>query len=545
MILRSSRGAALILSLVLGIVLIFGVGALLATMVAEYRGTYRTSLNAVAFHLAEAGIDRVANAISAGTIKTTNGWTQTGSTYSRNYTVATNLAGRESKGYRVVYSSAVNGGTTTYTVSSRGWVRSDAGGILAQRAIETTFTLSNTGSGGMRPGAYARFGFTNGSFSPGGTISATQPGAVYDSYDSTNNAAPNAASNRSNQCVIGTLSSTDNALDLSNGTYYAQLKTGTSAGNPTPRVNYNVSSNGTILAQLDNPGTTAVTDLVRFDPNQASYVGRDFTASFTLPAPPSASQADTATWQMVVPATSAAQNSQCRLQASIGALQSANDLPNAPISFSGSTLTIGTSDTSKIYIPTRGLGNFTTLVVYGEVFIVTSGTINQLNVVFKTANAKLTLYTDSNVPVITSQQQLGTGNAVTNYEAKRLTVGILPGNAGLNSLAATNFTTANVSSAIATALANPTNGPDITLNNVGSKAITANFLAPWSAVQIDADGSQGGMFCGSLMARTLNIKGTNGFPFHCDQALSGGNGSTPTLTVGTWREILPTAAIFQ
>ena len=540
---KSRSGVALVLALVLGLVLLMGLGSLLGTMVSEYRSSMRYSLNSVAFHLAEAGIDRTANAITKKLISEAEGWTKNGTTYSRDFTVTAGTAGNESKGYRVVYSSSTSSGTTYHKVSSRGWVRNEGGKIYAQRAIEVSFKESTNGGTGVLPGAYTKDGFTNGSYSTGGAISATQPGAIYDSYDSTNNTAPNPISNRSNKCVVGTLSSEDNALNLSNGKYYAQLKTGKDANNPTPRVDYNTDSSGAILARLDNPDTTdQYGDLVTYDPAK-NYIGRDFSATFTLDPPPAST--DT-TWTIITPATDATKGSQCLGQASLGVFKN-GDLPNTPITaVNDTTLAIGSSDKSRIYIPTRGLGNYTTLEITGEVFIVTTGVINSLNVVFKSKNAKLTLYTDNNVPVITSQQKMSSDAAVNNYEAKYLTIGILPGNAGISSIGNSDYTADKVYTSITTSLKNPTpNDTMITMNNVGSKAIVARFLAPWSMVQIDADGNGGGMFCGTLMARILDVKGTNGFPFHCDQALGGGDGTTTAITVDSWRQILTTSAVFD
>ena len=540
---RSKSGVALVLALVLGLVLLMGLGALLGTMVSEYRASMRYSLNSVAFHLAEAGIDRTANAITKKLISETEGWTKDGTTYSRDFIVTAGTAGNESKGYRVVYSSSTSSGTTYHKVSSRGWVRNEGGKLYAQRAIEVSFKESTNGSTGVLPGAYAKDGFTNSSVNPNTATSPSQPGAIYDSYDSTDNTAPNAQSNRSNKCVVGTLSCANNALNLSNGQYYAQLKTGKDANNPTPRVDYNTDSSGAILARLDNPDTTEqYADLVTYDPAK-NYIGRDFSATFTLDPPPAST--DT-TWTIITPATDATEGSQCLMQASLGAFKTGN-LPNTPITVvNDTTLAIGSSDTGRIYIPTRGLGNYTTLEITGEVFIVTTGTINSLNVVFKSKKAKLTLYTDNNVPVITSQQKMSSDDAVQNYEAKYLTIGILPGNAKISDIGSSTYTAASVYTSITNSLKDPKpNDTKITLNNVGSKAIVAKFLAPWSTVQIDADGSKGGMFCGTLMAGILDVKGTNGFPFHCDQALGGGSGTTAAITVDSWRQILPTSAIFN
>ena len=71
--------------------------------------------------------------------------------------------------------------------------------------------------------------------------------------------------------------------------------------------------------------------------------------------------------------------------------------------------------------------------------------------------------------------------------------------------------------------------------------------APYPAPQFSATGQDGKLpdYCGSLLAKSISISGSNGFAFHYDENLGGSANAAPALVLNSWRQIRPDDPIFD
>lgn len=536
------RGSALLLVLVLGSVLLLGLAALVGTALHEHRSAERAALASAAFHLAEAGIDRTTQTILDEAFgKDGSGWAKTGTTtYTRTFSADTASLGNRTGHYKVVVEQ--NG--AVYTVSSRGHVANSGAATTVQRAVQVEFERStNNATGPQGAGCISLDSFLAGSTGDS-AISTSQVGPTFDSYISENNLAPGAG-NRDNKCLVGTLSADNNDLNLSNGSYYATVGTGGTAANPTPTVKTakNASPPNEILTKIDDPDDQ-VKNPVAYDP---SNVRHDLDVTVDPVIPPDAPTKEG--WYHVLPKNGQAQ-SQWKLNGKLSDFDPKKNATPANMTVSNGTATIGGTNADRHYVATTSLDNINTLNISGEVILVCLGPINASNglvVNYKSADAKLTIYAASNLSgVIRTQQLDASGKLVPNYEAKRLTVGMLPGNHKINM---ESLEPAAINAHVTTAVKNPTAGGTITMNFGDRDTFVGQILAPYSFAQLSATGQKGKMsdYCGSLLAKDISITGSNGFAFHYDQSIKGGTGTvkTPVLLRHTWRQLLPTDPVFN
>ncbi len=540
---HSRQGSALLLVLVLGSVLLVGLAALIGIALNEHRAAERSVLTSAAFHLAEAGIDRTTQTIldDAFTAQGSK-WAAAGAnTYVRTFTADSASLNGRTGGYRVV----VEKDSTRYTVSSKGWVQNPGAG-RGERAVEVVFERTTTSSGsGKGSGCIARNSFLAGSTADS-AISTSQVGPTFDSYLSENNTAPS-ATNRDNKCLVGTLSATDNALNLSNGQYYATVGTGSSAAEPTPdvKVAKNASPPNQILAKIDDPADKIANPV---DYN-ANLVRHDFDVTIDPVVPPDAPAKDG--WYQVLPKNGNA-NTQWKLNGKLSDFDPKKNQTPANMTVSGSTANIGVTDADKHYVATTSLDNINTLNISGEVILVCLGPINASNgmtVNYKTTNAKLTIYAANNVSGVikTTQQLNGAKTTTANYESKRLSIGMLPGNHNINM---ESLEPTAINAHVSTAVKNPTAGGTIIMNFSDTDVFVGQINAPYSAAQLSATGQHKNKmsdYCGSLLANTISITGSNGFAFHHDESANGGGGgaNTPVLIRNSWRQLSPADSVFQ
>lgn len=534
------RGSALLLVLILGSVLLLGLAALIGTALTEHRGSERSVLASTAFHLAEAGIDRTTQPILDQAFSAANsGWTLKGTgTYTRAFTVDTAALGGRTGSYQVV----VEQDGQKYTVSSRGRVENSGADTSARRAIEVVFERStNSEQGPQGAGCIALDSFLAGSTADS-AISISQVGPTFDSYISANNAAPGVG-NRDNKALVGTLSSDSGDLNLSNGSYYATVGTGPGTPPPTVKTAKNASPPNEILTKIDDPNDQ-VKNPVAYDEKNVRH---DLAVTVDPVIPPDAPTKDG--WIQVLPKDGQAQ-SQWKLNGKLSDFDTKKNATPANMTVSGGTATIGATNTDKHYVATTSLDNMSTLNISGEVIIVCLGPINASNgitVNYLTADAKLTLYAASNLSgVIRTQQRNASGALVANYEAKRLTVGMLPGNHKINM---ESLEPTAINAHVTTAVKNPAPGGTITMNFGDRDTFVGQIHAPYSYAQLSANGQKGKLsdYCGSLVAKDISITGSNGFAFHYDQSANGGSGETkvPVLQRTSWRQINPSAPVFN
>jgi hypothetical protein len=536
------RGSALLLVLVLGSILLLGLAALVGTALSEHRNAERTYLTTAAFALAETGVDRATPTILADTFTAdTSPWAQHGNIYTRTFTADAGSLGGRSGGYDVV----VKRDGTRYTVSSRGWVRNAGVTTRGERAVEVVFERrTSAGTTNAFVGLVAVKSFQAGSHSDS-TISPTQAGAAADSYISESNLAPS-PQNRDNKDLVGTLSAENDALNLSNGKYFGTVATGSSQANPSPTVKTatNASPPYEVLAKIDDP-EDKVANPVDYNPN---LVRHDLELTIDPVIPPQAPEKDG--WIHVLP-KSAKENTQFRMN---GKLADCNDAKQSSAQRSGSTVSLGITDKDKTYIAVTDLANIDRIDVTGEVVLVVVGQPinasngNGLTINYRTPNSKLTLYCANNIGGVikTTQQMPGASSPAANWEAKRLTIGMLPGNHGIDM---DSFDPAGINAKATAAAKNPTDGGTLTMNFDDTTTFVGQINAPFSYAQLSASGQKGKMsdFCGALLAKDILVTGTNGFAYHFDQSANGGAvaGGAPTLARNSWRQLAANDTVFN
>ncbi len=539
---RRRQGSALLLVLIIGSVLLLGLAALIGVALNEYRNAERSALSAAAFFLAEAGVDRSTPNILDDSFATDAKWASRDSaTFTRTFTADSQSLGNHTGGYSVV----VRKNQTLYTVSAQGWVANPGANLTTTRAVEVVFerTLANSGFGNAS-GCIAVSTFTASS-TGASSISATQPSPTFDSYSSANNTAPGTG-NRNNKVLVGTLGTANDALNLGNGQYFATVSTGSSASVPTPTVATakNASPPYDILAKIDDPNDK-IANPVTFS---AALVRHDLDFAVDPGVPPAVES--TAGWYLVLPRGGKA-NTQWRLNGKLSDFSPSVSSTTTHVTSSGGTIAIGTSDADKHYIATASLDNVSALEISGEVILVCLGPINATNglkVNYRTAGAKLTIYAASSVSgVIRTTQQIGTAPTATpNHEAARLAIGLLPGN---HNITVASLEPAAINASVSTAVKNPTAGGTIIMNFGDQDTFVGQIHAPYSAAQLSAVGQKGKLsdYCGSLLAKTVQITGSNGFAFHYDEALGQGSlgGKNPVLTRKSWRQLGAGDTVFR
>ncbi len=533
------QGSALLLTLILGSILLLGLSSLLSTALSESRGSMRAALNSSAFYLAEAGIDRTAPVVLAdGFAAVDSGWSKAGTgVYKRTFSADSDSLGRMSGSYKVVVQQSGN----FYTVSSKGSVQNPGAAIATDRAVEVVYERTTRNAVGTAGGCLSLTSFL-GASTASASISKTQVGPSFDSYISENNTAPGIA-NRFNNCLVGTSSTKNGDLNLGNGSYYAQVGTGSSSSNPSPTVGYatNASPPNEILATLDDPNDTKK-EPVAYKPE---LVRHDVSFTYDPVVPPDAPAKDG--WVQILPKDGDAQ-SQWKMAGKLSQYAPKKNAATPSFSVSGSTAMAGASNSDKVYIATQSLENISQIDVSGEVIIVVLDVINASNglkINYRTPDAKLTIYAANNVSgVITSTQQMDSSAPVANWQASRLTLGMLPGNHKINMQ---SLEPTAINAHVTTAVKNPEAGGTIIMNFDDRSTFVGSINAPYSAAQLSATGQKGKMsdYCGSLIAKSISITGSNGFAFHYDESNGGASKNEPALVLNSWRQMLPTDPVFN
>lgn len=513
---HTNRGSTLLITMVLGIIMLFAVGALLTSSMTEYRNAYRHQLGVTAFSLAESGIERAAHAIMSGDVLD---WTKINSdTWEKTFTVARSDLGGSSGEYVV----SVRKVDDNYTVISRSTVQRS--NLSVRKGVKVEFVMSNSAVPGVARGMVA---IQSVSFTGGNDIN--QRYTLVDSYKSKDNYAPS-ATNRGNKAFVGTLSTTDE-FNVSNGDYYATIF----AGNAN-NVKVKTAANGSgYLVSMDDLSTSDLT-LKTYD---QSLVRTDVTFDWEFPIPPDAKASDG--WIQVLPKGGTNVNGDWRKN---GVLKSF-DSNSSKMSVNGDVATIGLADTDKHYVACGSLTGINTINIAGEVVILFTSSCKGevlnldnalLNINFVTPNAKLTIYSDANLSgaqnIKTTQQMYYSGNKIDNWEAKRLKIVMLPGNSKIN-MASLNpvAVQTHVESAIK---AGATSGGSIIFHN-SAATFVGQIFAPYSDASLDCAIT----YCGSFFTNKYTVSGNCKLTFHYDASLEDSGDSEKTLSVSSWVEIVP------
>jgi hypothetical protein len=212
------------------------------------------------------------------------------------------------------------------------------------------------------------------------------------------------------------------------------------------------------------------------------------------------------------------------------------------VSVNGGTVTIGLTDKDKHYIACGKLENIDTINVAGEVVIAIVGegrqTVNNasLNINFVTPNAKLTIYSNVDMPemqgIKTTQQMYYSGSKIDNWEAKRLQIIMLPGDSKINMK---SLNPVAIQSHVKTAIKNgATTGNKIGFHN-SAATFVGQIFAPYSDASLDCSIT----YCGSFFSNTYTVSGNCKLAFHYDSSLNDSSGSEKTLSISKWVEIIP------
>jgi len=557
------RGSALLFALIIGSLLLLTLSALIGTAMSELRGATRSAMNSMSFSLAEAGIDRATIAISDGTSFSSSNslWETTGTTtptYTRVFAADSDSLGGMTGYYKVVVAKRSSSTATesVYDVFSKGSVTNRGGPLTTERAIQVTVTRKTESSAGSGLGCASKSSFTAGT---GGNISSTQIGPTFDAYSSNYGSGTNTApstSNRTNKCTVGTDSTINGALNLSNGQYFCTVGTSHTDANLYPTVGYS-TANGVSLATIDKASTASEDQTVYDGTSDTEYL-LSRTVEVSVPDMIPTTAADSG-WTIMTPGTTSDPN-----YMNEGKAMKLPTSGNMGVTCSGGRLTVGSSDSSKVYLTSEGLENITNIDVSGEVVLVVNGTVNKgVTVNFKTAKAKLSVYTNNNIEGVVLSTLLVSGSTVQNWEADRLSLFVLPSSATLSGKAywdgsktvspTPSAIAANAQTAVTNANKSTTAGTNITMNFDSTAVFVGKFIAPFSAVQLSATGTQRGSgtgqkmsdFCGQLIAGSILINGSTGFAFHFDQALADATDSTPQISYGEWAQIPANKSVFN
>ena len=503
--------------MVLGIIMLFAVGALLTSSMTEYRNVYRHQLGATAFSLAESGIERASYAIMSDDVLN---WTKTGTdTWEKAFTVSNSDLGGSSGEYIVTVQKNVD----NYTAISRSTVRRS--NLVVRKGVKVEFVMSNNATSGVAKGMIAiqKVEFTGGN-------DINQRYTIVDSYKSKDNFAPNATSNRGNKAFVGTLSATDE-FNVSNGDYYATIFAGNSNN-----VKVKTAANGSgYLVSMDDLSTKDTT-LVKYS---RELVRTDVTFDWEFPVPTDAKASDG--WIQVLPKDGDA-NSDWKKSGKLASFDPKKNATPSNVSVNGGIVTIGLTDKDKHYIACGKLENVDTLNIAGEVVIMIVGEKRQpvnnsaLNINFVTPNAKLTIYSNVNMPemqgIKTTQQMYYSGNKIDNWEAKRLQIVMLPGNSNINM---ESLNPVAIQAHVETAIKNgETVGNTIGFHN-SSATFVGQIFAPYSDASLDCAIT----YCGSFFTNKYTVSGNCKLTFHYDASLEDSADSEKTLSVSKWVEIVP------
>jgi len=498
--------------MVLGIIMLFAVGALLTSSMTEYRNAYRHQLGVTAFSLAESGIERAAHAIMSGDVLD---WTKINSdTWEKTFTVARSDLGGSTGEYVV----SVQKVDDNYTVISRSTVQQS--NLSVRKGVKVEFVMSNSAVPGVARGLISLAEIKAQSIHDREQLKSQY--VTVDSYKSSNNTAPDASSNRGNKAFIGTLSATDK-FNVSNGYYYATLFSG-NANNVI--VNTVDNTTDDYLVSIDDLSTPTL-ELIQYKP---SLVRTDVTFDWEFPLPPDAKTNDG--WVQILP-----KDGDPNGQWKMGDFGQFDPKKNtSTISVIGSVATIGLTDTDKHYVAVKKLG-VKTINIAGEVVIVIGETeLDGLNINFVTPNAKLTIYSKPKMPSVeklkTTQQMYYRGNVVDNWEAKRLQIVMLPKESNLDP---TSMNPAEIQSHVRNEInSGKIDGNDVIIHD-SKNSFVGQIFAPYSYAQLDGEIN----YCGSLFVKTHEVLGSCRLTFHYDASLEDSDDSEKTLSVSSWVEIVP------
>lgn len=229
---RDSRaGSALVVSIVFSLIIMFGLAGLLPMLVSDWKLSAQTSTQEAAFTLAESGVDEAIWAVleyeDVDSDWTSNGWTDGGNYWHREWTLAslTSDLGQDfelDEGRTGVYRVLVQKvDSSVINIISQGVVSGGKhvqSGLETSRIIETQFRRPNPAGYGLIARDALDF---NGKPS-------------FDSYHSGYGTNPGSGSGPNANSTVGSVSIDVSKLGLGNSTIYGDLATGASDNGSDP-----------------------------------------------------------------------------------------------------------------------------------------------------------------------------------------------------------------------------------------------------------------------------------------------------------------------
>ncbi len=547
---KNSKGSALLVAIILSAVLLLMLAGLLGTALNEYRASHKSYLNSAAFGLAESGIDISAAEIMGGKFASaidypanaalaSGQWYKKTSTGKYYYTQSVSMGNGRTGTFSVICVPDA-GNANIYTVYSLGQVAGAAG--VGDRAIQVTFAKKAGNGSGSGYAMAARRGISLGS---GGANPFTDKGAGFirvGSYDSQLNdgkaewytemssndkTLKQGESTGSNYGDKATVVVESGELKLTNSIIYGEVAS-TAAGSVNPdkatvvdlavaqaykdaytKYNYGYDPVNKKEIAGDNVDTNfKLEDTTFSDPaavldKSGNFVKTDFDlTSYTQIT------MDNQTGAKVVKADGVSPR---------------DDLQNQ------SVLDLGVANT-KTYLLTDAV-SLNKVVVHGEVVIYARGRVNMtngINIELADPSAKLTIIPEAGGDI--KLKSYKSTYTTVDASGKKVTPPSQPAPALFNILTASTA--------------------DFTLNFDGnSHTFTSIIKAPNAIVRMSGNGQRNdaagaqmqarNQFCGQIIAKTIDLSGSNNIDILYDVRGSGGSGVASALSLANWKQITP------
>lgn len=544
------KGSALLAAILLSAIFLAAVAALLTVAHSEYRGSLKSYYNTAAFSLAEAGIDRAASFIAGGfpaasittvqawpsrTVATTQGWYKiTGSNSYRGYFHESLDKGRTGEYYVICTPSA--GASQDYAVYSLGIVSSGTGKIAihAERAIKVV--LSQKAGSGAGQG-YALAAITSITSSQAATwpfkdgdstgfirigsfdswknkrVDPTTKRKIYDEpewYTEMKSGSKtglqmgeSSGANFGDKALVGVKTGT---LHLNNTILYGTAAAGTGASIAATS-HYSADGKETVV---DGTNGTTIVNLAIAEKNKFAYLGLNADAA----------SKQMAAYRIGVDDSEGTLAKNSRLVQNYTIPDSVFEVPSLPANFASTKITATTNSGAKEltlaggnYECPQAMDSLEKITVMGKAVLHITGNINNntpLLLSFADEDSSLRIVADSTVSLKLAPN--------SSYRAQQFEIGLTT-RAGLT----------------------------INLDN-STTGFTGIIKAPLSTVQLSGnsprDDSVAGQkkrqqLRGQIIANEINLPGTCNLDVLYDVQIGGGDGDGSTLSLASWRQILP------
>ncbi len=543
------KGSALLAAILLSAIFLAAVAALLTAAHTEYRGSLKSYYNTAAFSLAEAGIDRAASFIAGGfpaasittvaawparTAATAQGWYQiTGSDAYRGYFHESLEKGRTGQYYVICTPSA--GASQEYAVYSLGIVSSGTGKIAihAERALKVVLSQKDGTGAGQGYALAAITSITAGQattwpFKEGDSTGFVRIGSfdswknkrvdpttkrkIFDEPDwytemkSTSTVyaqGESAGTNFGDKALVGVKTGT---LHLNNTILYGTAAAATGASIATTS-HFSADGKKTVV---DGTNGTTVVNLAMAALNKFAYLGMNADAQ--------SKQMDA--YRIGVDDSEGPLAKNSRLVKNYAIPDSVFEVPTLPADFASTKITATQEQNAKEltlaggnYECPQAMNSLQKITVVGKAVLHITGSINSnspLVLSFADENSSLRIVADSTVNLKLAPNP--------SYRAQQFEIGLTT-NAGL---------TINLDSS--------------------TTGFTGIIKAPLSTVQFSGNSTRDDSVAGQkrrqqmrgqIIANSINLPGSCNLDVLYDVQIGGGDDDGSTLSLASWRQILP------